>query len=65
MQKQKPCEAIAIGLAEAARELQVSERTLWRLAKGGEVPCQRVGKQWRFSPQALREWMASGAVTQG
>ena len=31
-------EALAIGLAEAAKELKICERTLWQLAREGKVP---------------------------
>ncbi|MHB8860993.1 MAG: helix-turn-helix domain-containing protein [Pirellulaceae bacterium] len=61
--KETEGEALAIGLTEAAKRLQVSERTLWALAKANKVPHKRVGKQYRFSPAVLREWMASGVVT--
>jgi excisionase family DNA binding protein len=58
-------EALAIGLAEAAKRLQVSERTLWALAKANKVPHRKVGKQYRFSPAVLKVWMASATMTQG
>ncbi|MDA7903794.1 helix-turn-helix domain-containing protein [Mariniblastus sp.] len=43
-------------LAEAAAYLKVSERTLWQLARDGEIPCFRVGKQYRFVRSQLRAW---------
>jgi excisionase family DNA binding protein len=56
-------EAMAVSIAEAARLLKVSERTLWQLARDGKVPHKRVGKQYRFSPEVLRGWMGGGQVT--
>ena len=43
-------------LAEAAEFLRVSERTLWSQVKAGEVPCFRLGKQYRFSLESLEQW---------
>jgi len=43
-------------LSEAAELLQVSERTLWGLAKNQVVPHFRVGKQYRFIASKLFEW---------
>ncbi len=33
--------------------------TLRRLARKGEIPAYKVGKDWRFSKTALQEWMRS------
>jgi len=53
-------------LTEAAEYVRVSEKTLRELAKSGRVPCQRVGREWRFLRKALDEWLVSGArVTDG
>ena len=45
-------------LKEAADYVRVSEKTLREMAKTGRVPCQRVGREWRFLRQALDEWLA-------
>ena len=42
-------------LKQAADLLQVSERTLQRIVKNGEVPGTQVGGQWRFDREQLRE----------
>lgn len=47
---------IYLTLIQAAERLKVSERTLWSLAKTNEIPCFRVGKQYRFRESALTEW---------
>lgn len=46
-------------LREAADFYQVSERLMWSLATQGKVPGYRIGKQWRFDPEALAEWSAA------
>ena len=42
-------------LQEAADYLKVSERTLWVRVQAGEIPCFKVGSQYRFHLRALRE----------
>jgi excisionase family DNA binding protein len=39
--------------AQAARFLQLSKPTVIAAARRGELPGRQVGKQWRFSCQAL------------
>ena len=45
--------------AEAAAYLQVHQRTITRMAKGGEIPAFRIGSHWRFRPADLDSWMQS------
>lgn len=45
-------------LSEAAKFIRVSEKTLGELARGKVVPCQKVGREWRFLRQALEEWLS-------
>jgi excisionase family DNA binding protein len=48
---------------ELAAYLQVAKSTLYKLAQEGKVPGQKVGKHWRFSREAIDEWLASGSST--
>jgi excisionase family DNA binding protein len=43
---------------QAAELLQLSTKTLKRLAQAKRVPSRRVGNQWRFSRRALMDWLA-------
>jgi excisionase family DNA binding protein len=43
---------------EAARALGISQRLLWQLTRDGAVPCVRIGRAVRYSPQALKAWVA-------
>jgi excisionase family DNA binding protein len=43
---------------EAAKLLRVSVRSLFDLTKRGEVPCIRLGRLVRYSPDELRRWIA-------
>lgn len=45
---------------QAAALLQLSPKTVKRLAQRGGVPGRRVGNQWRFPRGALMDWVAGG-----
>ena len=42
---------------EAAKLLRVARATLLGDCRAGLVPCQRVGRAWRFSRRALLAWL--------
>ena len=44
-------------LAEAARMLHVSTRTLQRMIRKHELPARKVGGQWRVRETQLMEWI--------
>ena len=43
---------------EAADYLSVHVRTIYRLAKHGDIPGRKVGGSWRFKKDALDEWLS-------
>jgi len=43
---------------EAAEYLSIHVRTIYRLAKNGEIPGRKVGGSWRFKKDALDEWLS-------
>jgi excisionase family DNA binding protein len=45
--------------AQAAELLAVDEAQLIELAERGELPGRRIGDAWRFSRQALMDWLAA------
>ena len=48
-------------LREAARLLRMHKEVVRRKAKKGEIPGGRlIGQRWRFSRQALINWVAIG-----
>jgi excisionase family DNA binding protein len=56
---------MALTLREAAAQLSISQRTLWKLAKDGRIPCVNVGTGGRrrkllFPVEGLREWLVGG-----
>jgi excisionase family DNA binding protein len=44
---------------QLAQLLQVDERTVRSLAAKGELPGRRIGRHWRFSRQAVLDWLAN------
>jgi len=42
---------------EAAEYLSVHVRTIYRLAKNGEIPGRKIGGSWRFKKDALDQWL--------
>ena len=45
---------------QALELLGVGEKVLLRLLSEEDVPARKLGKEWRFSKQALIEWVAQG-----
>lgn len=44
---------------QLAQLLQVDEKTVRALASNGELPGRKLGRQWRFSRQAVLDWLAT------
>jgi len=44
---------------DLATYLQVSKSSLYKLAQGGRVPGQKVGKHWRFHREAIDRWLGT------
>jgi excisionase family DNA binding protein len=43
---------------ELSSYVKVPKSTLYRLARNGGIPCQKVGKHWRFHKEAVDSWLA-------
>ena len=54
-----------IGSQEAAEILQIHEETVRRLAREGQLPAFKVGGGWRFSRDALGEWIKAQGTHAG
>jgi excisionase family DNA binding protein len=50
-----------LGPAEVAELLQVSESIVEELADAGELPGRKLGEEWRFSREAVLEWLGAPA----
>jgi excisionase family DNA binding protein len=44
--------------SEVAEYLSVHVRTIYRLAKKGEIPGRKVGGRWRFKKDVLDKWLS-------
>jgi excisionase family DNA binding protein len=43
---------------EAAEYLSLGIRTIYRLARSGELPARKVGGRWRFRKNVLNKWLS-------
>ena len=46
-------------LAEVSRYLKLSEKTVQKMVKNGEIPCTKIANQWRFYKSMIEDWLAS------
>lgn len=42
---------------ETAEYLRIPLSSMYKLAQEGKIPCQKVGRHWRFRRQALDRWL--------
>lgn len=45
---------------EVADYLRIDIRTVYRLAKRGDIPCKKIGRQWRFNRDDIKELVTGG-----
>jgi excisionase family DNA binding protein len=44
-------------LKEVAEYLRLSPMTIYRMANNGDIPCFKVGDEWRFREEAIEQWI--------
>jgi len=49
-------------LQECSTYLKIAESTIYLLARNGKIPCQKVGRNWRFHKDALDRWLAGEEI---
>lgn len=42
---------------EVSEYLRIPISSLYRLAQSGKIPCQKVGRHWRFRREAIDRWL--------
>jgi len=42
---------------ELSEYLKIPKSTLYKLVREGTIPCQKVGKHWRFHKEAIDAWL--------
>ena len=45
-------------IEEVAAYLKIPKSTVYILAQEGKIPCQKVGRQWRFHKEAIDRWIS-------
>jgi excisionase family DNA binding protein len=45
-------------IEELASYLKIPKSTLYKLVREGKVPCQKIGRHWRFRRGAIDHWLA-------
>jgi excisionase family DNA binding protein len=48
---------------EVANYLRIDIRTVYRLAKKGDIPCIKIGRQWRFNRNDIKDLVNAGHRT--
>ena len=49
-------------LNETSQYLRIPVSTLYKLAQESKVPCQKVGRHWRFRRETLDRWLDGASV---
>lgn len=55
-----PDEDLILTLEEASELFKVSTKTFLKILREEDLPARKIGREWRFSRQALLEWMVAG-----
>lgn len=53
-----PAEVLTI--EELATYLKIAKSTLYKLVREGKIPCQKIGRHWRFRKPAIDLWLEKG-----
>jgi excisionase family DNA binding protein len=44
-------------ISETCSYLRIPRSSLYKLAQEGKIPCQKVGRHWRFRREAIDRWL--------
>lgn len=44
-------------IQETSQYLRIPKSSLYKLAQEGKIPCQKVGRHWRFRREAIDRWL--------
>jgi excisionase family DNA binding protein len=56
---------VYVTVAEVARQLRVSNMTVYRLISAGEIPAVRVGKSYRLREEDVNAYLAASYTQAG
>jgi len=46
-------------IEEVAAYLRIPRGSVYKLAQRRKIPCQKVGRHWRFHRESLEQWLAN------
>jgi len=46
-----------LNIEELSAYLRIPKSTLYKLVREGRIPCQKVGRHWRFRKSAIDDWL--------
>ena len=44
-------------IEELSEYLKIAKSTLYKLSQEGKIPCQKVGRHWRFRKETIDRWL--------
>ena len=44
-------------IGETAQYLRISLSSLYKYAQEGKIPCQKIGRHWRFRRESIDRWL--------
>jgi excisionase family DNA binding protein len=50
-------------IEEIAEYLKIPKSTVYKLAQEGKIPCQKVGRHWRFRKNTIDNWLDMRSVS--
>ena len=50
---------------EVCLYLRIPRSSLYKLAQEGKIPCQKVGRHWRFRKAAIDRWLDDEVIVIG
>ena len=53
---------LVMTIEEASKYLRVPLSSLYKLAQDGKIPCQKVGRHWRFRKETIDHWLDERSV---
>ncbi len=48
---------VVLTIEELSTYLKISKSTLYKLVREGKIPCQKIGRHWRFRKAAIDRWL--------
>lgn len=48
-------------IEDLSEYLKISKSTLYKLVREGTIPCQKIGRHWRFRKEAIDRWLEASS----